>query len=151
VCHAVTIDTRSAWDTHESNFLQHRYFSDLFDVLMHLMESLEARGMIDQVVVPVLSEMTRTPKVNGAYGKDHWAHTSALLMGGVRGNAVSGGTDELLESKRIDLDTGALEDEANGGELNKYDNLAAGILELAGVDPEAWLPGVIPFRGAHPV
>jgi hypothetical protein len=74
-----------------------------------------------------------------------------MLLGAVKGNAMSGGTDELLESRRVDLETGELQDEANGGELNKYDNLAAGILDLAGVDPAKWLPGVVPFRGAHPV
>ena len=71
-----------------------------------------------------------------------------MLMGAIRGNAVSGGTTELLESRPINLETGALDD---AGALNKYDNFTAGILELAGVDPAGWLPGVIPFRGAHPV
>jgi hypothetical protein len=63
----------------------------------------------------------------------------------VRGGVVSGGTDHYLESRPIDLDTGALDD---AGSLNKYDNLCAGVLEMLGVDPEEWLPGVMPFRGA---
>jgi hypothetical protein len=148
LCHSVTIDSRSDWDSHESNINQHAYFNSLFAGLQHLMEVLSDKGLLDQVVVPVLSEMTRTPQLNGANGKDHWAHTSALLMGAVRGNAVSGGTTELLESRPINLETGALDD---AGELNKYDNFTAGILELAGVDPSGWLPNVVPFRGAHPV
>jgi hypothetical protein len=151
LCHSVTIDSRSDWDSHEANINQHGYFNALFAGLQHLMEVLEDNQLLDQVVVPVLSEMTRTPRLNGANGKDHWAHTSAMLMGAVRGNAVSGGTSELLESLRIDLATGEIQDEANGGEFNKYDNFTAGILELAGVDPAPWLPNVVPFRGAHPV
>jgi hypothetical protein len=110
------------------------------------MRELEQRGLLEDTVVAVLSEMTRTPLRNSATGKDHWGHTSALLLGAVRGDAVSGGTDHLLESRPIDLTTGELHD---GGELNKYDNLVAGILELVGVDPGDWLPGVTPFRGAH--
>jgi hypothetical protein len=151
LCHSVTIDTREDWDSHEANINQHYYYNVLFDGLDELMTILQAKGMLDKVVVAVISEMTRTPKLNKAGGKDHWAHTSAMLLGAVKGNAMSGGTDELLESRRVDLETGELQDEANGGELNKYDNLAAGILDLAGVDPAKWLPGVVPFRGAHPV
>ena len=37
------------------------------------------------------------------------------------------------------------------GQLDQYDNFCAGLLELVGVDPGDWLPGVVPFRGAHPV
>ena len=102
--------------------------------------------MLDNTVVAVLSEMTRTPLRNASGGKDHWGHTSALLLGAVRGNAVSGGTDGLLESMPMDLATGQLDPK---GALCKYDNLCAGLLELVGVDPEEWLPGVVPFRGAR--
>ncbi len=146
VCHAVTLDTRDDWDTHDGNAQQHVYWNRLFEGLGELMRELEQRGLLEDTVVAVLSEMTRTPLRNSATGKDHWGHTSALLLGAVRGDAVSGGTDHLLESRPIDLTTGELHD---GGELNKYDNLVAGILELVGVDPGDWLPGVTPFRGAH--
>jgi len=146
VCQTVTLDTRDDWDTHEANAAQHHHWDGLFVGLGRLMRALDERGLLDTTVVAVLSEMTRTPLRNASTGKDHWGHTSAMLMGAVRGNAVSGGTDHLLESLPIDLETGAL---FPGGELNKYDNVVAGILELTGVDPEPWLPGSKPFRGAH--
>lgn len=146
VCRAVTLDTTFDWDTHDVNLDQHLYFQSLFVGLEQLMALLEARGRLDDTVVAVVSEMTRTPLRNSAGGKDHWGHTSAMLLGAVRGNAVSGGTTHLLESRPIDLATGALDE---GGSLHKYDNFCAGVLELAGVDPEPWLPGVVPFRGAH--
>ncbi len=151
LCHSVTIDTRLDWDSHELNINQHGYYTDLFNGLEELMSTLQERGMLESVVVAVISEMTRTPKLNKAGGKDHWAHTSAMLMGAVRGDAMSGGTDDLLESLPVNLETGELLDEANGGELNKYDNFVAGILDLCGVDSEKYLPGVVPFRGAHSV
>lgn len=144
-CHTVTIDTREEWDTHNYNITQHTSHDRLYSGLSALMSDLDARGLLDQVVVAVLSEMTRTPLRNAAGGKDHWGHTSALLAGAVRGNAVSGLTSDLLESQLMDLATGAPSD---AGALCKYDNLCAGLLELVGVDPEAWLPGVTPFRGA---
>ncbi|MBX2796458.1 MAG: DUF1501 domain-containing protein [Myxococcales bacterium] len=154
MCHSVTVDTRNDWDTHDINFLQHRYYDDLFSTLDLMLEQLQTSPLRGKLVIAVLSEMTRTPLPNKSGGKDHWGHTSALLLGGVRGNAVSGGTDRLLESLPADLTTGRLLDPADcpsGSRcLIKYDNLAAGILDLVGVDPEPWLPGVLPFRAAHP-
>lgn len=147
MCQSVTIESRQEWDTHSSNVMQHTAYEALFQGLSRLMGNLEASGMLDDTVVAVLSEMTRSPMRNAATGKDHWGHTSAMLMGAVRGNAVSGGTDELLESVPMNLETGEV-DEA-GGTYCKYDDLCAGLLELAGVDPSEWLPGVVPFRGAH--
>ncbi len=146
VCRSVTIDTTYDWDTHDVNVSQHLYYQQLFTGLDQLMTRLEELGHLDDTVVAVMSEMTRTPLRNAAGGKDHWGHTSAMLLGAVRGNAVSGGTDHYLESLPVDLESGALDP---SGELNKYDNLCAGVLELVGVDPDPWLPGVAPFRGAH--
>lgn len=144
-CHSVMVDTREEWDTHNGNVNQHGSYNRTFAGLDALARDLEARGMLDRVVVAVLSEMTRTPLRNNGGGKDHWGHTSALLFGAVRGNAVSGATSHLLESLPMDLATGEPDPR---GALCKYDNLCAGILELVGVDPAEWLPGVVPFRGA---
>ena len=78
-------------------------------------------------------------------GKDHWPHTTALLFGGgVRGNAISGKTNEIVESTPMDLQTG--EPDASGTIL-RYDHLAAGLLQWMDVDSERWLPGITPFRG----
>ena len=145
LCKAVTIDSRKDWDTHDMNVAQHGHFNLLFLGLDTLLSSLEARGILDRTLVCVISEMTRTPRINGAMGKDHWGHTSAMLIGaGVRGSTMVGGTDNNLESLPVNFDTGALND---AGQLNKYENLSAGILEMLDVDPEEWLPGVEPYRG----
>jgi len=146
VCRSVTVDTTYDWDTHDINDLQHGFFNGLFSGLSHLMEQLEERGLLENTVVAVISEMTRTPLRNASTGKDHWGHTSALLLGAVQGDRVSGATDHYLESQLVDLVTGVPDD---GGEYNKYDNFCAGVLELVDVDPEEWLPKVVPFRGAH--
>lgn len=146
-CHAVTVDTREEWDTHSLNVTQHDAYERTFTGLASLMRDLEARGLLDDVVVVVMSEMTRTPLRNAGGGKDHWGHTSLMVMGAVRGDATSGATDDLLESMPMALETGEPDP---SGALCKYDNACAGILELVGVDPEEWLPGVEPFRGAHP-
>jgi len=146
LCKAVTVDSKQDWDSHDNNSLQHDMFNDLFGGLDILMTELQAANILDRTLVVVVSEMTRSPKRNNANGKDHWGHGSALFLGGcVRGSSQLGATDDLLESRTVDLQTGEI---SGKGALNKYDNLAAGILEMVDVDPAEWLPGVVPYRGA---
>ncbi|MEQ1566862.1 MAG: hypothetical protein ABMA64_14565, partial [Myxococcota bacterium] len=55
---------------------------------------------------------------------------------------VGGASDDSLQSLPVDLATGEADD---GGVLNKYDNVAAGVLAALDVDPGPWYPGVTPF------
>ncbi len=145
LCHAVTMAHFDTWDTHDNNATQHERYQTLFASVARLCDNLEQAGIYEDTLVVVMSEMTRTPKRNKKGGKDHWAHTSMVLVGpSVRGGSVVGGSNASVEAMPLDLDTGEL-DEA--GALNKYDNLAAGLVEHLGVDPERWFPGVVPFRG----
>jgi hypothetical protein len=146
ICQAVMLDSGFSWDTHENNDKQHNYWDSTFTQLAALLGALESAALLDDTLVVVLSEMTRTPKRNASLGKDHWPHTSALLMGGpVKGGRVCGGTDGLLESLPMDLSTGEVDP---SGSLCKYDNFVAGILAMIGVDPGPYLPGSVPFLGA---
>ena len=124
LCRTVTVDSRKDWDTHDANFLQHGHFDALFMGLGLLMDALADAGIQDRTLVAVVSEMTRTPAINAAAGKDHWGHTSALLVGpSVRGSTQIGGTDDKLESLPVDYATGEV---AQSGSFNKYENLSAG-------------------------
>jgi len=144
-CRSVLLTTRQQWDTHADNRPQHNSWNRTFAGLSTLMSQLDAAGMYDETLVVVVSEMTRTPLMNAHGGKDHWPHTSAMVFGGpVQGGRVLGGTDDTLMSRPVDLSTGQLDD---GGQLLRYDSLAAGILELVDVDPDPWFPGVTPLRG----
>jgi len=149
ICQCVMVEasgnSNDVWDTHEDNFPQHALWDGLFCRLGDLVDTLICRGMLEDTMVIVLSEMSRTPKYNESGGKDHWPHTSALFLGGgLPGGRVLGGTDDLAESLPVDLDTGRVDP---SGALLKYDNFVAGILETLDVDPTPWLPGVAPFRG----
>lgn len=148
LCRALVLGTGSDWDTHIQNSSQHGFYENLFDGLTVLATELENRLLLQDTLVVVMSEMTRTPQFNGSWGKDHHAHTSALMFGGtVRGDATSGATDNSnLESVNMNLATGAVDP---AGELCKYDNFTAGILQMLGVESEEWLPGVAPFLGAQ--
>jgi hypothetical protein len=83
------------WDTHANNDAsQTVLWEGLFSGLVELMALLEstpgnsAVTLADETLVVVLSEMARTPNLNATNGKDHWPHTSALLIGpGITGNA----------------------------------------------------------------
>jgi hypothetical protein len=151
LCRSVVLGSGSDWDTHIANAAQHAFNDNIFNGLGILAQGLTDAGILEETLVVVMSEMTRTPQFNLSGGKDHHSHTSAMMFGGpVRGNAVSGATDDvLLESELMNLATGAVDLEA--GELCKYDNFAAGILTMLGVDSEVWHPGVTPFTGAAKV
>jgi hypothetical protein len=73
------------WDTHQDNFNALRYeLLPSFDIgLSAFFDDLEARGMLDDVMVLVWGEFGRTPRINNNAGRDHYAPAaSALLFGG---------------------------------------------------------------------
>jgi uncharacterized protein (DUF1501 family) len=145
LCSAVIFDTRHDWDTHAAHALQHAFYQATFIGLDQLMSDLAARGMLADTMVAVLSEMTKTPRVNASQGKDHWPHSSALLLGaGIQGGRIYGGYNSLMESSKVDYATG---DVTDSGDLLKYDNFIAGLLSACDVDPGGWLPGVPSFDG----
>jgi hypothetical protein len=154
ISRATMLDSRLAWDTHTQNDDQDGFHDTIFAALTGLVEDLATRPgrdagkkMLDETIIVVLSELSRTPKLNAAGGKDHWPVTSALVIGaGVRGGRAYGGTNDRLEARPIDLATGEVA--ASGGTL-QTNQLAAGVLELAGADPATWFPGVEALRGFH--
>lgn len=140
------------WDSHEANEgKQTTLFESLFQGLNYLMESLDATpGTIaptaaEETVVVVMSEMGRTPQENSAKGKDHWAHTSAMLLGpGITTDRVVGDYDDLFYGYKLDLASGEID--TNGTELSP-NVWGATLLELADIDPASVLPDGSAIRG----
>ena len=60
-----------------------------------LLEDLDARGLLAETLVCFVSEFGRTPRLNKAQGRDHWAHGYSLVLAGagVPGGQVIGRTD----------------------------------------------------------
>jgi uncharacterized protein (DUF1501 family) len=132
------------WDTHQDNARQGEMHEALYASLVHLGDSLNDGGLLDETVVIVLSEMGRTPRLNAALGKDHWPVTSCLVFGaGVAGGRSIGGSDGAQNALGVNLATGEVEEE---GVQLQTSNLVGGVLELVGVDPEAHFPGVEPLH-----
>jgi len=128
------------WDTHNDNTLQEKLHDDLFKNLAKLAKSLEDAKLLDSTTVLVLSEMGRTPKLNVTHGKDHWPVGSAMLFGaGVAGNRVVGATDDKLGALSVDLASGKA---SHDGKQIQTGNLQAAVLDLVGVDPSKYFPGV---------
>lgn len=148
------IDGRLNWDTHADNDKQGGFYNELFLALDDLTHALAVRpgstaghSLLDETVIVAMSEMGRTPLMNSAKGKDHWPVTSALVIGaGVKGEAASGATDDLMLAVDIDMNTGAPSEQ---GEALYPENLLAGLLELVGVDPATHFPGIHPLRAFH--
>jgi hypothetical protein len=143
--------TFAQWDTHTGNEYQAVLAEDLYDALSTLANELKSRPgsksgtkMIDETVVAVVSEMSRTPKLNEGGGKDHWPVTSALFFGGgIPGGRSLGKSGDGLEASPIDFATG--EAQKNGTILG-YGNLVGGLLEFMNIDSEPYLSTTEPFH-----
>ncbi len=71
------------WDWHEDNFNGHRGAVPKIDQAFSAMiEDLAARSMLDNVMVIMMSEFGRTPRINGSAGRDHWPEAWSAVMGG---------------------------------------------------------------------
>jgi uncharacterized protein (DUF1501 family) len=86
-----------AWDTHQLNFpiLKDNKLPGFDQTFSALMEDLDGRGLLDETLIVVMSEMGRTPKINANAGRDHWTFCySAMFAGaGIRGGTVYGASD----------------------------------------------------------
>jgi hypothetical protein len=98
----------SGWDTHGDNFncLKDHLLPTFDRGFSALVEDLAARGLLDETLLLVTSEMGRTPKIGdrrsggvAGAGRDHWTHAQSIVMagGGIRGGQFYGTTDKLGE------------------------------------------------------
>jgi hypothetical protein len=99
------------WDSHWNHQGTMESHLPKVDMAVHgLFTDLEDRGLLDQVLVVVMGEFSRTPRMNnggnggpplskGTPGRDHWGNAISVLMGGggVRGGQVVGSTNRLGE------------------------------------------------------
>lgn len=102
---AARCKSAGGWDTHASNFACLReYLLPEFDrAFSAFLEDLAGRGLLEQTLVMVSSEMGRKPLVGdprsggkAGAGRDHWTACMSVLMagGGIQGGRVYGGTDK---------------------------------------------------------
>jgi hypothetical protein len=96
------------WDTHGNNFncLKDRLLPEFDRPFAALLADLAERGLLDETLVIVSSEMGRKPKIGdprsggpGGAGRDHWTSCMSILLagGGIRGGQVYGSSDRRAE------------------------------------------------------
>ncbi len=87
------------WDTHGNNFnrLKEKLLPVFDQGTSALLSDLEQRGTLSETLVVVLTDFGRTPKINGAAGRDHYPGVYSVLLagGGIQGGQVYGSSDAV--------------------------------------------------------
>ena len=81
------------WDMHAGIFqtLADTKLPELDKAMSALVSDLADRGMLDDTAIIWMGEFSRTPNINGGGGRDHWARSWSVVVGGAgfkRGVAV---------------------------------------------------------------
>jgi hypothetical protein len=99
----VTVN-RGGWDTHTSNFqsLKGSRLPELDQGYSELLTDLSDRGMLSNTMVICMGEFGRTPKVNSSAGRDHWAGSCYITLGGgpIKMGQVIGESDETASNPK---------------------------------------------------
>jgi hypothetical protein len=91
------------WDTHGQNTAGLKALMPIMDRgYSALLEDLQVRGLLDETMIVWMAEFGRTPRLNGAGGRDHWGFvfSVALAGGGVQGGRVIGASDSIAGHPR---------------------------------------------------
>ncbi|MBX9678183.1 MAG: DUF1501 domain-containing protein [Gemmataceae bacterium] len=93
------VPNQGTWDTHSKNAeTLEKWLMPMMDAAVaSLMDDLAVRGMLDDTLVYWMGEFGRTPKHNGAAGRDHWGSVFSLAMAGagLQPGAVHGSSDSI--------------------------------------------------------
>jgi hypothetical protein len=93
------------WDHHSQieNAMKSRLPS-MDQSIAALIEDLSQRGMLDDVMICVMGEFGRTPRVNGGAGRDHWGNVMSVLLGGggLAGGQIVGASNSKGEYPAAD-------------------------------------------------
>jgi hypothetical protein len=119
-----------AWDTHTRNaaILKNVNLPELDQTYSALLQDLHDRGLLEETLVVVMSEMGRTPRLNANAGRDHWTYCYGMWFagGGIRGGTVVGESDAQAAYVKDRPVSPA--------------DVCATIYESLGIDPEMMVP-----------
>jgi uncharacterized protein (DUF1501 family) len=84
------------WDTHANNFksLSDTKLPELDKAMSALISDLEERDLLRDTAIIWMGEFGRTPRINGQTGRDHWARSWSVVVGGagMKGGIAVGST-----------------------------------------------------------
>ena len=153
----VMMNGPGGYDTHGGNMQQGPMQDTVFLMIRQLCDALTAEpevatgytgNMMENTCIILTSEMTRTPRLNGGGGKDHWPVGAALVIGGGVANRQVGETGEGQVALPLNLATG----EVTGQDLISMSSemFVAGVLSLAGIDSSIYFgTGTPPLTALH--
>ena len=131
----VTAQLQSNLDTHGSNWAsaQPARLRAGFDALASLLDDLRMEDPnLDSTTVVVYSEFSRTPRINGAGGRDHHFVNSTLVFGGgLRRGVCGASTEHSLGLLEIDIASGQ---PSEGGHVLTPEDIGATLAHAAGLD-----------------
>lgn len=118
------------WDTHTKNFpiLRENKLPYLDQTLSTLLDDLQGRGLLDETLIVLMSEMGRTPRINANGGRDHWTNCYSVVFfgGGITGGTIYGASDSqagFVKDKPVSTS-----------------DICCTIYEALGISPEATVP-----------
>ncbi len=97
----VSVQAGRGWDTHGDNFneLKKNLLPVYDQAFAALVTDINRRGLDDRVLVVVMGEFGRTPRINPAAGRDHRPGAMSVVYagGGLKMGQVIGSTDSRAE------------------------------------------------------
>ncbi len=100
------------WDNHQNIFptLKDQRLPMMDQAMSALVEDLTQRGMLQDTAIIWMGEFGRTPRINGNAGRDHWARSWSVVVGGagLKGGLTVGKTNE--DGTRVEGDSFSSED-----------------------------------------
>ena len=87
------------WDNHDDIFTILRRIDKLPELdkaMSALVEDLAQRGLLEDTAIIWMGEFSRTPRINGDAGRDHWARSWSVVVGGagIKGGIAIGETND---------------------------------------------------------
>ena len=102
----------NGWDNHQNIFptLKDTKLPMLDQGMSALIEDLEQRGLLDDTAIIWMGEFSRTPQINQNAGRDHWARSWSVVVGGagMNGGISVGSTNE--DGTKVETESHSSED-----------------------------------------
>ena len=100
------------WDNHTNifNTLADNKLPILDQAISGLTTDLKQRGLLEDTTIMWMGEFSRTPRINGNTGRDHWARSWSVMVGGggIKGGQAIGETS--ADGTRVETEPYSSED-----------------------------------------
>jgi hypothetical protein len=94
------------WDMHSNihQTLSNTKLPELDQAMSALTEDLEQRGLLEDTAIIWMGEFSRTPRINGNAGRDHWARSWSVVVGGAGMNGGIAVGKTSADGTRVETD-----------------------------------------------